>query len=66
MTYLKIVTNHVCKEPQRQEIAKNNLTSGTIWQCDECKKVYKLEYDQRDGWIWMEQVGYIVLEDKEK
>ncbi len=25
---------------------------GSRWQCDTCKKIYKLEESQQDGYLW--------------
>jgi ribosomal protein L37AE/L43A len=53
MPYIKAVKRHECKQPDAKKINKR-FDAGTLWQCPTCKKVYRLENDQRDGWIWIE------------
>jgi len=47
---VKPTGNHVCQPPKDPE---NMYGTGTIWECDVCGKQFRLENDQREGWIWV-------------
>ena len=42
--------DHSCEPPKEPE---KQYGRGTVWACDVCGKQYRLEHDQREGWIWV-------------
>jgi hypothetical protein len=55
MPYLTKIKTHVCRKPSgKYDHGTKTYAQGTLWQCPVCKKIHKLEYDQREGIIWME------------
>ena len=60
MPYLSKIQPHTCRKPSgRLDHGRKRYGDGTTWQCPKCKKIYRLETDQRDGVIWVEQKGVI-------
>ena len=43
--------DHRCDKPSDPQ---KRYGRGTIWECDECGNQFRLESDQREGWIWVE------------
>jgi hypothetical protein len=44
---------HTCPKPNA-ELEGGKVQIGSTWQCDECKKIYQVRHDQRDGWYFTE------------
>lgn len=52
---------HVCAKPET-----GTYSLGTIIQCDECKKMWKLNSEQRGGNEWVGYIGPIPNQDDGK
>ena len=54
MPYIKeILKPHKCAGLPRPDIAGKKHLPGTKWQCNKCRKIYRLDYEQKDGWYWI-------------